>query len=197
MKKFTLKNLLFGDLILAAMLITGISPITKEDCKNIHIEVLNSVQELAVKWEIMDEREKRYILVNKEEFPKDLEVIRKRYKEFELENVPKVNESNYIPLSRPQINEMVKFNRSYLKHLEQRKAMELDRTEMLGVVIRETNELYNIYDFLRDAKCEFYYTTVRRTALGKLKNKLTNDQFYGIKPIPPVVPLWRFQEITK
>jgi hypothetical protein len=47
---------------------------------------------------------------------------------------------------------------------------------------------------VRDARCEYYYVTVRRQALKRLKDMLGEDDYYAAK-LPPHVPIWRFEEI--
>ena len=43
----------------------------------------------------------------------------------------------------------------------------------------------------RHAACEYYYVTVRRQALKKLK-EMIGDQAYYSGSLPPHVPVWRF-----
>ena len=41
--------------------------------------------------------------------------------------------------------------------------------------------------------CEYYYVTVRRQALKRLRHMVGHDDYFaGI--LPPYVPLWRFEE---
>jgi hypothetical protein len=60
--------------------------------------------------------------------------------------------------------------------------------------MQETEHLYQVWDTVRDARCDYYYVTVRRQALKKLRKMLGVDDYYFGK-LPPPVPLWRFQEI--
>ena len=56
----------------------------------------------------------------------------------------------------------------------------------------ETDRLFRAWDAVRDARCEFYYTTVRRHALKNLREMIGDDAF-AAGELPPYVPEWRFQ----
>ena len=51
-----------------------------------------------------------------------------------------------------------------------------------------------MWDAVRDARCEFYYVTVRRQALKKLRD-LVGEEAYLAGTLPPNVPTWRFNEL--
>ncbi len=57
----------------------------------------------------------------------------------------------------------------------------------------ETDRLYKVWDAVRDARCEFYYVSVRRQALMRLKDMLGEDDYRSTN-LPPNVPVWRFNE---
>ena len=110
-----------------------------------------------------------------------------------LVDAPRVADGMRFP-ERAAVNELVRFNRSYLKHLQQRQQLEVDRADALRAVMWETDRLYQVWDAVRDARCEFYYVTVRRQALKKLKD-LVGDEAYQTGTLPPNVPTWRFNEM--
>src|SRR5439155_11277213 len=110
-------------------------------------------------------------------FSADLNMLRRRYKE--LADAPRLADSYRFP-ERAAVNELVRFNRAYRKNLDQRHLLETDR-------------LYQVWDAVRDARCEFYYVTVRRHALKKLKDQI-GDEAWDTATLPPGVPTWRFAD---
>jgi hypothetical protein len=181
-----------ADLILAAILLTT-PPGTPEPCPPAarFPALRDAVHHLAVEWEILDPRETRYVLARPEDFCVDLNMLRRRYRE--LSDAPRVSDSFRFP-ERPAVNELVRFNRAFRKHIDQRQQLETDRADTLRTVIHETDRLYAVWDAVRDARCEFYYITVRRQALKKLKDLLGEDS-YAAGRLPPNVPTWRFNEL--
>lgn len=146
---------------------------------------------VAIQWEILDPREARYVLSRPEDFQNDLNLLRRRHKD--LADAPLLADAQRFP-DRGAVNEMLAFNRAYRRHLDGRQPMESDRSTPLQAALRETDKLYQVWDSVRDARCDFYYVTVRRQALKKLRDTLGADDYYSGK-LPPYVPLWRFQEI--
>jgi hypothetical protein len=63
------------------------------------------------------------------------------------------------------------------------------------MALKETDSLYQVWDSVRDARCEYYYITVRRQALKRLQQMIGPDA-YNAANLPPHVPLWRFQEVN-
>lgn len=149
------------------------------------------LQSLAVQWEILDPREVRYVLARPEDFSSDLNLLRRRYQE--LSEAPPVSDSLRFP-ERTTINELLAINRSYRQHIDGRQPGEPSRWWELRSVLQETDNLYHIWDTARDARCEYYYVTVRRQALQRLR-ELLGPQAYYQGNLPPHVPMWRFQEV--
>lgn len=181
-----------GDLVLAAILLTT-PPGTPEACppQEQFAPLRDSIHQLAVEWEILDPRETRYVLSRPEDFCPDLNMLRRRYQD--LKDAPRVADSLRFP-DRTAVNDMVQFNRSYRKHLDERQQLEASRADALRAVMWETDRLYKVWDAVRDARCEFYYVTVRRQALKKLRD-LVGDDAYLAGALPPNVPTWRFNEM--
>ncbi len=148
-------------------------------------------QEVCVRWEILDPREVRYILARPEDFLADLNLLRRRYED--LVDAPPLSDGLRFP-DRDTVNEFLAFNRAYRQHLSNRQPLELAHWWELRAAIQETDQLYQIWDTVRDARCDYYYVTVRRQALKKLRQLLGPDAYYRGQ-LPPHVPLWRFQEI--
>jgi hypothetical protein len=146
------------------------------------------IQTLAVQLEILDPREVRYILARAEDFASDLNLLRRRYRE--LADAPPVSDSFRFP-DREAINEMLSFNRAYRQYIDIRQAVELSHWWEHQATLQETEQLYQIWDTVRDSRCEYYYVTVRRQALKRLREQLGEQAYYSGE-LPPYVPLWRF-----
>ncbi len=142
----------------------------------------------AIRMEIMDERETRYVLANVLDFEMDLNLLRRRYQD--LKDAPPLADAERFP-DREGVNALIQFNRGYRQHLADRQAWEADRSDVIGVALAETDRLYRVWDAVRDARCEFYYVTVRRQALKRLQESLGEDA-YRRTELPPHVPAWRF-----
>jgi hypothetical protein len=149
-----------------------------------------ALHKTAVDLEILDERETRYVLARLEDFEGDLDLLRRRY--VELADAPKLADGYRFP-DRRSVNEFIRFNRAYRKNLETRQVWEADRADVIRVAVLETDRLYKVWDAVRDARCDFYYVTVRRQALMRLKD-LLGDEGYAAGELPPYVPEWRFAE---
>jgi hypothetical protein len=149
------------------------------------------LQTLAVQLEILDPREVRYILARPEDFQSDLNLLRRRYRD--LVDAPPVNDSMRFP-DRESINEMLSFNRAYRQYIDTRQTVELSHWWEHQATLQETEQLYQIWDTVRDARCEYYYVTVRRQALKRLREQLGPENYYAGQ-LPPYVPVWRFQVI--
>ena len=171
----------------------------------------------AVKEEVLDPKELTYYSINKdkeEERPEaevyeneggevdpdetfldrcynEISMIRGRY--IDLKDAPKVGDSLRFP-PREMINPLLEFNRKYLKHLEKEVIWNQDRRHHWDQAIAETKYLHNVWDTARDARCEYYYVTIRRLSLKKLKDMI-GDEAYWEADLPPYVPIWRFREI--
>lgn len=185
--------MILSDLMLAGMLL--MTPAGTPECPpppERFISLRDAILQLAVEWEILDPRETRYMLTKPEDFCADLNVLRRRY--HELQDCPKVGECFRFP-DRSHVNELVRFNRNYRKHLEIRQQFEIDRSELFREAMAETDRLYQVWDAVRDARCDFYYVTVRRQALKKLRDMLGNDAF-AYADLPPHVPVWLFNELN-
>ena len=151
----------------------------------------DAVQRVAVEWEILDERETRYVLTRPEDFCTDLNMLRRR--RHELQDAPKAADGLRFP-DRVAVNELVRFNRAYRRNIDERRQLEFDRADSFRNALAETDRLYQVWDAVRDARCDFYYVTVRRQALKKLRD-LIGTEDYDQAALPPNVPVWRFHEL--
>jgi hypothetical protein len=89
------------------------------------------------------------------------------------------------------IDEFLAFNRAYRSDLKARLEQEPSRAEELRAMMNEVDQLYQLWSTARDAKCGFYYVTVRRQSLAHLRD-LAGAEAYYRGQLPPHVPLWHF-----
>jgi hypothetical protein len=180
-----------AEYLIAILLITGLpgtpEPLPSEDA---FPALRESVHKIAIDMEILDNRETSYIFAKRSDFDADLNLLRRRYQDFK--DAPRLEESNRLP-ERKIVNDLVQFNRAYRKCLAEKHELEQDRGEIYETVMIETDRLYKVWDAVRDARCEFYYVTVRRQALIRLKDMLGDDD-YAKTNLPPNVPTWRFRD---
>lgn len=148
-------------------------------------------QTVALSQGWMDERETRYTLTRPDDWQADLDTIRRRREE--LADAPPLSDVHRLP-PRDDLIAAIEFNRRFRRRVWERADLELDRSEALREVVAEADLIYAVYDAARDARCEFYYSTVRRQALKRLRN-LLGDAAYNRCELPPCVPLWRFNEL--
>jgi hypothetical protein len=153
--------------------------------------VCHALQTLAIQWEILDPREVRYVLTRTEDFASDLKLLRRRY--HELDGAPLLSDSCRFP-ERSAISDMLSFNRAYRQNLDNRLSVEVVRVWELQEALQETDHLYQVWDLVRDARCDYYYVTVRRQALKRLRDMVGGNVYYS-GTLPPHVPLWRFQTV--
>lgn len=152
------------------------------------MSVRDAIHKTAVAWEIMDPREERYLMAARDDFEPDLNLLRKRYAD--LADAPTLADCHRLP-DRRIVNELIKFNRAFRKHLEEREMWEPDRADLFQQAMQETDRFYHQWDAVRDAQCDFYYVTVRRAALKKFRDSLGTDAF-AAGVMPSYVPEWRF-----
>lgn len=150
-----------------------------------------TLQALAVVLEVLDPREMRYVLTRQEDFASDLKLLRRRYRD--LADAPPLCDCLRFP-DRALINDLLAFNHAYRQHLTSLQSMELTYWWELREAQQEAERLYHIWDTVRDARCDYYYVTVRRQALKKLRESV-GERAYWSGCLPPHVPVWRFARI--
>lgn len=177
--------------VMALALLTA--PPDEGDAANLseaHAHLRPAVQALAVQWEVLDPREVRYILARPEDFASDLGLLRRRFTD--LLSAPPLSDGLRFP-DRTTVNEFLAMNRAYRQHVDVRQPVELAHWWDLRAALQETDQLYQIWDMVRDARCEYYYVTVRRQSLKRLRELIGEEAYYSAK-MPPAVPVWRFQK---
>ena len=162
------------------------------DAYDAFVTVRPVIQSVAIEWELLDSRETRYVLSRPEDFSGDVKLIRRRFGE--LHDAPPSQDCMRFP-DRNLINDLLKFNREYRQYLEARQATEAMYWWQLRETIVECDRIHQVWDTVREASCDYYYVTVRRQALKKLRETL-GDQAYYSGVLPPHVPVWRFARIN-
>ncbi len=162
------------------------------DAYDAYLTVRPVLQSIAIEWELLDPRETRYVLSRPEDFSGDLKLIRRRFGE--LHDAPPSQDCMRFP-DRNLVNDLLKFNREYRQYLEARQATEAMYWWQLRETMVECDRIYQVWDMVREANCDYYYVTVRRQALKKLRDNL-GDQAYYSGVLPPHVPVWRFARIN-
>jgi hypothetical protein len=152
------------------------------------LQVQSSIHRVAIDWEIMDQREKKYLIVNQRDLQDDVDRLRQRYAD--LQGAPKLVDATRFP-NRDIINRMIEENRSVRRDIDQRRHLETDRASGFRSAMYEIDEFHEVWNTLLHAKCEFYYIDVRRKALKKLL-ELVGTEAYAAATLPPAVPGWRF-----
>lgn len=150
------------------------------------------MQTWAVKLELLDRREVRYVLASHKDFLHDLQLLRRRWAE--LHDAPYVTDSLRFP-DRKTINGWLAFNRAFQQRLQALLHLGL-LSNAERRALKETDRMYQVWDCVRDARCEYYYVTVRRQALLHLKKKLGNACF-DAGQVPPPFPLWRLDLLSR
>jgi len=178
-------------LLSVALLTTPGDPTEAAGAFDHFMSVRPTVQAVAVYWEVLDTREEKYVLNRQDDFAGDLKLLRRRWDD--LADAPPLNDCMRFP-DRSLISDLLSFNRSYREQLEHRQSLELVYGYELREVVSEVDRLYQIWDTARDARCEYYYISVRRGALKKLREAV-GDQAYYSGQLPPHVPVWRFARI--
>jgi hypothetical protein len=164
-----------------------------EPCANpdLYPTLLPTLQQLAIEWEILDPREVRYVLARSEDFAADLQLLQRRYREFA--DAPPLCDSERLPDPKT-ISELLTFNRAYRQYLADRWALGQHGARGLRETIQETDALYQVWDTIRDARYDYFYVTVRRQALRRLRDALGSEA-YDTGCLPPHVPVWRFRYV--
>jgi hypothetical protein len=179
--------------VLALSLLASTDPIpTGIDGENLFNHLKASLIQISIEKEILDPRESRYILTSFYNcFYLDMELLRKRYHEFK--DAPPVEDAMRFP-DRKYINELMAFNGEYRSNMDRMGEAYNHRRDEYKEVIKETDKIRLILDAAWDASCDYYYVSVRRNALLKLKSLIGNNAYYSGE-LPPPVPVWRLREI--
>jgi hypothetical protein len=180
--------MLSSECLLAAVLLTTPSDGTPSPEVHAWSEACRpALLALALDAEILDKRETPQFLVLAQDFTRDLRDLQGRFRD--LAFAPLVEEAARFP-DRHTINDFLAFNRGYRAELIARLEVDTIHAEQLRLAIAETDDLHHLWNAARDARCAYYYITVRRQALLLLRDLMGAEAFYaGV--MPPYVPVWR------
>ena len=179
------------DYVLAVAALTAAGGCGEGETLREHLCLSRPVRTVALHWEILDRREARYVMAKPDDFANDLTLLRRRYRE--LADAPPLIDGMRFP-SRELVCELLTFNRAYHAHMTLRRDAEGVAHPELNDALAETDQLYHIWDMVRDARSEFYYVSVRRQALAALREAIGWPDYYrGV--LPPHVPVWRFSRL--
>ncbi len=143
---------------------------------------------IALQWELLDPRELPYVLKQPEAFAQDLEMLRQRYRD--LADAPSLADTALFPTYQ-HIQPLLSFNRACARWFDDHYAGCQRIPPDKLAYRRELDELYHIWDTLREAQCEYYMLTVRRQCLKQLR-QLLGEEAYQRGELPSPVPFQRF-----
>ena len=178
------------DYLIAAALLSA--PPSSDDPKGsaeTYAALTPTIHTLAMSWEILDPREAHYLMLRFEDFKSDMNLLRQRF--HELLNAPPLADCIRFP-PRRVVSDMLVFNRGYRDHLDNCRVAGTNPDPLYEEMLQEVDRLYQLWDAIRDCRCEYYYITVRRQALKLARDMMGEDAFYS-GHFPPHVPLWRFR----
>nr|BAL55000.1 hypothetical conserved protein [uncultured Planctomycetota bacterium] len=146
---------------------------------------------VALDWEILDPREVPYVLTQPESLPVDLHMLRQRQRE--LADAPCVNDALIFPRG-DTVQQAINFNRACVRWFDEHYAHCRDLPPAKIAYRRQLDELYRVWDTLREVQCDYYMVSVRRQCLKQLRALLGEDS-YREGRLPPPVPFdlmpWR------
>lgn len=171
------------EIVIAAALIAAPKDAVVPDGAWLHA-IRPALCAVAVNAELLDPREQAFLLTA--DVSGDLEMLRTRHET--IAPMPHLYECDRFQ-PRTQINDLLAVNRSYRNSLLERLSIDAIHADVIRDAILETDQLYRVWDTLRDARCDYYYTTVRRQALGLLRESIGQESFY-LGRMPPHVPVW-------
>lgn len=149
------------------------------------------IKTILINAELLDQRELRYILTKLDEVTSDWRMIQRRANS--LKNAPYLVDHLRFTMDRSTVNELLLFNRAYRQHLDNCLPL-YSRSIEIRMAHEENEILYQVWNCVRDAKCEYYYTHIRRQALARLQTMIGEENF-NKGWMPPHVPIWRFTAI--
>ena len=155
-----------------------------------HSCLARSLTNLALSWELIDPREESLLFARSADFPCDIELVQRRYAD--LIDAPPLCDTLRLP-NKDIACELLAFNRGYYSTLKQRRDLLGDNFGAVVPAMAETDQLYRIWDLVRDAGSDCYYVSARRQTLLKLRQAIGDADFANAK-LPPHVPVWRFAQ---
>jgi hypothetical protein len=152
-------------------------------------DVLPALRTAAVRGELLDPKELRYVLADPHVLAADLALLARR--SADLADAPPLSDCARFP-DGAAIDDRIAFNRQYRQFLDKRLSTEpLHRAE-LQAAGEEADRLYVVWDLIRMSQSDCYRVPERRRALRRVRELLGAEAYYG-GCLPPHVPVWRFR----
>lgn len=166
---------------------------TEQVPSNEYAWLMPVIQGVAFDLELLDQRERNYLLgINSEvcrnQFGADLRLLQSRWAN--LKDAPPLSDSIRLP-NRQHAMDARNLNAQYRVHLEREMEGAADK-DAYKKAISEALQLYIVWDYICDAKAEWYYATSRRTDMKRIRALLGENDYYSAR-FPNPVPLHRFQ----
>lgn len=179
-------------LIALALLTTPPCQEIKEVEKHDSFLVRMNLRQLSLQMDIIDESEDYMKTEGHIWFESQVDLLRGKY--YDVKDAPPIIDEMRFP-DRETLRPLIAFNRQYKAHLECQQAINgQHRSEDYQAIIQETQDLYLIYDWVFDAKGQYFPLAYRRFCLKKAR-ELMGDKLYYEGRMPPHVPIWRFRSI--
>lgn len=154
-------------------------------------DLVPTLKQLATSMEILDPRESKFVLARKEEFHADITMLRRRF--HDLVDAPPLNDCMRFP-PRNIVTDFLDVNRAYRKHLENCRMIDSAFHWEVEETLAEVDRLHQLWEEIRDCRCDYYYVTRRRQSLKRARDTMGYENFYN-GTYPPHVPLWRFAQV--
>jgi hypothetical protein len=175
--------------LLASVLLSASPDATPlSDAHKWQAELAPELRVIALQWQLLDPKEAKSTLASAETFWAELHALQMWNQT--LLNAPWVEECGRFP-QKKTVGELILANRNYKSEITDRLVLAPIHKEELESVIAETEQLFKIWDALRDAHSEHYGITYRRQALHTLRDLIGAEAFYRGQ-LPPALPVWRF-----
>jgi hypothetical protein len=179
--------LLLNKLLLATALVTLSSEVELKSPLDLGLRPI--CQRVAVELELVDPKEARYILARDDDFAADLLLVQRRYAD--LKAAPRVQDALRFP-DRVTAQDFLACNRAYHQYLTALQTTDQGHADWCRSALVETDKLYQVWDLVRDARCDYYDVSRRREALQRLRAVLGEPAYYAGQ-LPPALPVSLFQ----
>ena len=143
---------------------------------------------VAIQAEVLEPREEQYLQGLSKDPAGDCKALQRRYEA--LAHTPALFEGDRFP-QRALIEDFLAFNRAYRKELYASLQLNPRQADDLRDAIHEVDRLHFLWSTLRDARCPFYYVTVRRQSLQQVHDLIGAEAFFRSQ-LPPHVPIHHF-----
>ena len=100
----------------------------------------------------------------------------------------------YFP-SWEQLDQSMRFNRAYYRHLQSQAGMEAENDDALHEAIVECNRIYYLYDRLKSAQDTICFIALRRNILKMIRDNELGPEMFAAGQLPPPIPLHLLREI--